>query len=293
MNPVVDTHRSAGLFFKAGGVGSFRLDEGDGEPVVLMHGVPASCFLYRKVVPALAKRGLRGIAFDLPGLGLADRPVEFDYSWTGLGRFATAAVRELGLERFHLVVHDIGGPVGFEVAAQAPERVASLTILNTLIEVDRFKKPWSMRPFEVAGLDRMWLAPMKFRPMFRMLMSMQGIKDRSKVSNEELNAYVDLLFGEDEARAFLKMMKAFETTPEKSRLYQSVVSSNRYPKQVVWGENDPALTYSVYGKTAERLTSTTAVRLPGKHFLQEDQYDAIAESIQRIADANSRVRVAP
>lgn len=286
MNAVVDTHRSAGSFFKAGGVGSFRLDEGGGEPVVLMHGVPASCFLYRKVVPALAQRGLRGIAFDLPGLGFADRPEEFDYSWTGLGRFATDAVRELGLETFHLVVHDIGGPVGFEMAARIPERVASLTILNTMIEVDRFSKPWSMRPFEVPGLDRMWLAPMKFRPMFRMLMSMQGVNDRSKVSNEELNAYVDLLFGEDEARAFLKMMKAFETTPEKSHLYQSVVSSDRYPTQVVWGENDPALTYAVYGKAAERLTSTTATRLLAKHFLQEDQYDAVAESIQRIAGAN-------
>ena len=283
MNAVVDAHRSAGSFFEAEGVRSFRLDEGDGEPVVLMHGVPASCFLYRKVVPALAERGLRGIAFDLPGLGLADRPVEFDYSWTGLGRFSTAAVQELGLERFHLVVHDIGGPVGFEMAAQIPECVASLTILNTMIEVDRFKKPWSMRPFEVPGLDRIWLAQMKFRPMFRILMSMQGVQDRSKVSNEELNAYVDLLFGDDEARAFLNMMKSFETTSEKSRLYQSVVSSDRYPKQIVWGENDPALTYSSYGKTAERLTSTTAKRLPGKHFLQEDQYDAIAESIHHIA----------
>ena len=283
MNAVVDAHRSAGSFFEVEGVRSFRLDEGDGEPVVLMHGVPASCFLYRRVVPALAQRGLRGIAFDLPGLGLADRPVEFDYSWTGLGRFATAAVQELGLERFHLVVHDIGGPVGFEMAAQIPERVASLTILNTLIEVDRFKKPWSMRPLGVPGLDRMWLAPMKFRPMFRMLMSMQGVEDRSKVSDEELSAYVDLLLGEDDARAFLKIMKSFETTPEKSRLYQSVVSTERYPKQVVWGENDPGLTYSSYGKTAERLTSTTAKRLPAKHFLQEDQYDAIAESIHHIA----------
>ena len=39
-----------------------------------LHGVPASCFLYRKVLRELAARGLRGIAFDLPGLGLADRP---------------------------------------------------------------------------------------------------------------------------------------------------------------------------------------------------------------------------
>lgn len=180
-------------------------------------------------------------------------------------------------------MHDIGGPVGFEMAAQIPERVASLTILNTLIEADKFKKPWSMRPFEMPGLDRMWIAPMKLRPMFRMLMNMQGVADRSKVPNEELDAYLDLLFGDDDARAFLKIMKSFEPTPEKSALYQSVVTSDRYPKQVVWGDKDPGLTYAFHGKIAERLTSTAAERLPAKHFLQEDQYDAVAEAIQRIA----------
>jgi len=53
----------------------------------------------------------------LPGLGLADRPATFDYSWTGLGRFCAAAVDALGLDRFHLVVHDIGGPAGFELCS--------------------------------------------------------------------------------------------------------------------------------------------------------------------------------
>jgi hypothetical protein len=62
-------------------------------------------------------RGLRGIAWDLPGFGLAERPKGYDYSWTGLGRFAAAAAEELQLERFHPIVHGVGGPVGFELAA--------------------------------------------------------------------------------------------------------------------------------------------------------------------------------
>src|ERR1700756_4539271 len=120
---VIASHRLSGMTFEAGGVGSFVVDRGDGAPVVCLHGVPASSFLYRKVLAELAARGLRGVAFDLPGLGLAARPERFDYSWTGLGRFALAAVDALGLDRFHLVVHDIGGPVGFELAAAVPERV--------------------------------------------------------------------------------------------------------------------------------------------------------------------------
>ena len=151
---VISQHESSGRYFDAADTRSFVLEQGAGEAVVCMHGVPASSFLYRKVLTELASRGLRGIAFDLPGLGLADRPTDFDYTWTGLGRFATAAVDALGLERFHLVVHDLGGPVGFELAAALPDRVASITVLNTLVEVDTFKRPWSMEPFAHRGHRR-------------------------------------------------------------------------------------------------------------------------------------------
>ena len=161
-----------------------------GEPVVCLHGVPALCFLYRKVLPELASRGLRGVAFDLPGLGLADRPATFDYTWTGLGRFCAAAVDALRLERFHLVVHDIGGPVGFELAAAMPGRVASLTVLNTLVEVDTFKRPWSMEPFARRGIGEMYVRALS-KPAFRMLMRRQGIQNPGAVPRAEVDAYVD------------------------------------------------------------------------------------------------------
>src|SRR6516225_3188033 len=154
---IVGAHRSAGRTFESGGVESFVREQGEGDPVVCMHGVPASSFLYRKVLAELSARGLRGIAFDLPGLGLAARPQNFAYSWTGLGRFAMAAVDALALDRFHLVVHDIGGPVGFELAASEPRRVASLTILNTIVAVDGFRRPWTMQPFATRGLGELWL----------------------------------------------------------------------------------------------------------------------------------------
>lgn len=120
---VVAAHRASGRMFDAGPAQSFVLDRGAGAPVVCIHGVPTSSFLYRKVLAELEARGLRGIAFDLPGLGLAGRPEDFDYTWSGLGRFCLSAVAALVLERFHLVVHDIGGPVGFELAAADPRRI--------------------------------------------------------------------------------------------------------------------------------------------------------------------------
>lgn len=284
MSGIVERHRAASRPFGAGGVESRVWERGEGEPVVCMHGVPASAFLYRKLLPELAARGLRGVAWDLPGLGLAQRPRDFDYSWTGLGRFCVAAVDELGLERFHLVVHDIGGPVGFELAAAMPQRVASLTLLNTIVAVDGFRRPWTMEPFAHRGVGELWLRSTAIKPLFRALMRLQGIADRGAVSGAELDAYVELLRREDGGAAFLRIMRGFERTAAKQALYLSAVRDVPYPVQIVWGERDPALPLSVHGEQARLAAGLAAVqRLPAKHFLQEDQAPAIAERVAALA----------
>ncbi len=276
---MVDRYLRTGRSFTAGGVESFVLDQGAGEPVVCLHGVPASAFLYRKVVPELAERGLRGIAFDLPGLGLAARPVDFDYTWTGLGRWCAAAVDSLGLDHFHLVVHDIGGPVGFELTAARPHKIKSLTVLNTIVEVDTFRRPWPMEPFAHRGLGRLWLRSLN-KPVFRALMRLQGIADLGSVPAEEMDAYLALLRRQDGGAAFLQIMRGFELTSAKRDLYVGVLGADDLPVQVVWGEHDPALTLDRYGEFARRAAGVAEIhRLPGKHFLQEDNAPAVADLV--------------
>jgi len=282
---VIERHRAAGRRFEAAGVGSFVREEGDGAPVLCMHGVPASCFLYRKVIAELAARGLRGVAFDLPGLGLADRPEDFDYTWTGLGRFARAAVDSLELERFHLVVHDVGGPVGFELAAAVPDRVLSLTVLDTIVEVDTFRRPWSMEPFARRGIGEAYLRTLT-KPAFRTLMRLQGIADMSKVERPELDAWVDMLKGDDGGRAFLRIMRGFERTRAKRDLYVSTLRDVAYPVQIVWGADDPALKLALHGEQARLAAGLDEIHaLPAKHFLQEDQAPAVAERVAALAGA--------
>jgi len=279
---VIADHRAAGRAFTAAGMTGFVREAGDGETVLCMHGVPTSSFLYRKVLDELAARDVRGVAFDLPGLGLADRPENFDYTWTGLGQYCVSAVDALGLEHFHLVVHDLGGPVGFELAAAVPDRVKSLTVLNTIVDVDTFKRPWSMEPFARRGVGEVYLRVLS-KPAFRALMSLQGVAARSAVPNAELDAYVDLLKREDGGRAFLKIMRGFERTAVKRDLYRSALASDRYPVQVVWGTRDPALKVDVHGEAARRAAGVDTIhRLPGKHFLQEDQAPAIADLVAGI-----------
>ncbi|MBA2764475.1 MAG: alpha/beta fold hydrolase [Thermoleophilaceae bacterium] len=280
---VIERHKASGREFTAGGVRSFVLDQGDGEPVVCVHGVPASSFLYRKVVPELAARGLRGVAFDLPGLGLAGRPEDYDYTWTGLGKFAIAAVDALGLDRFHLVIHDIGGPVGLEIAAAMPDRVRSMLILNTLIEVESFHRPWMMEPFSMRGIGEVYLAALN-GPAWRALMWNAGVGDMSKVPAAELAAYVDLLKGVDRGKAFLKIMRGFERTKEKEDLYVGTLRAANYPIRVLWGAQDPALKLETMGEAARRSAGVDRVHtVDAKHFLQEDQPEAVAQHVAELA----------
>lgn len=278
----ISRHEAAGRRFEAGGVTSFVREEGDGESVVLLHGVPVSSFLYRRVLPELAGGGLRGVAFDFPGLGLADRPEGFDYSWSGLAGWTGEAIEALGIERCHLVVHDIGGPVGFEWAIRNPERVASLTALNTFVNVASFHRPWPMHPFSIRGVGELWLMsalPLPFREVHYLV----GIKDRAAVPRSEVDAHLALLKRGDRGRAFLKIMRGFELSEEKERFFFEGLADHPYPAQVVWGGDDRMLGPKRRAEVQRALGVEDATLLPAKHFLQEDQPRAVAAAIASLA----------
>jgi pimeloyl-ACP methyl ester carboxylesterase len=275
---VIGIHSAAGRRFSAGGVRSFVREQGRGPVVVLLHGVPASSFLYRKLMAPLADQGLRAVALDFPGLGLADRPTSFDYSWSGLAGWLGEALEALEIERCHLVVHDIGGPIGCEWAIRHPERVQSLTALNTLLSPAGFRRPWPMRPFAIPRLGSLWLAATP-QPVFASLFRQQGLGDRRAMSKAEIYAYHELVHRVDGGRAFLQIMRGFELTEAKQRFLHEGLAEHRWPALVVWGKDDPALGLDQMRDAQRVLGVEDAIVLPAKHFLQEDQAEPIAYAI--------------
>jgi len=108
---------------------------GQGEPVVLLHGIPQTSHEWRYVMPRLAER-FTVIAPDLRGLGDSSRPPgAYDKKTLGAD-IAELVVDHLGFKKFHLVGHDWGGPVAFAVAAHHPDAVRTLTILDVVIPGD-------------------------------------------------------------------------------------------------------------------------------------------------------------
>jgi haloalkane dehalogenase len=274
-------HRDAGREFEAGGVRSFVREEGEGEHVVLMHGIPVSSFLYRKVLPLLAERGLRGVAFDLPGLGLAEKPGGFDYSWSGLGRWTGEAINGLEIDRCHLVLHDIGGPIGLEWALRNRDSVRSLTVLDTLIDVAHFRRVWTMNLASPPVIGPLWVATIR-PPVARWLFYMQGIGDRSATPAHEVDAHIALLHHDDGGTSFRKIVRGFEPTEEKERFYTEGLREAGWPATILWGSRDPALGND-RRRAIEDVLGIEATVISAKHFLQEDQPRVVANAIAALA----------
>lgn len=123
-----------GRFFdRGGGIRMHYLDEGAGDPVVMLHGNPTWSFYYRRLVLAL-RRSHRCIVPDHVGMGMSDKPGDDRYAYTLAQRVddLTALLEHLEVRRnVTLVLHDWGGMIGMAWAARHPERVARLVILNT------------------------------------------------------------------------------------------------------------------------------------------------------------------
>ena len=128
-----DLYPFTGRFHNHGGLRQHYLDEGQGDPVVMVHGNPSWSFYYRNLV--LALRGhYRVIVPDHIGCGLSDKPDDGRYRYTLKQRVddLDALLDSLGIrERITLVLHDWGGMIGMAYACRYPERIRRLVILNT------------------------------------------------------------------------------------------------------------------------------------------------------------------
>jgi len=105
------------------------IDEGAGEPVILIHGIPTWSYLWHKLIPVLSKQN-RVLAPDLAGFGYSDKRDNFDRAIDKQAELIDAWMNESGIENAHIVAHDIGGGVALRLATLFPNRVKKLCVMN-------------------------------------------------------------------------------------------------------------------------------------------------------------------
>ena len=122
------THR----YVRTDGLRIHCVEAGSGTPVLLIPGWPQSWYAWRHVMRALAAQGYRAIAVDPPGLGDSDRPAQ-GYDTGNVARLLHQAMGQLGIERYHLVGHDVGMWIAYALASDYPQAVRTVTMTEAVI----------------------------------------------------------------------------------------------------------------------------------------------------------------
>jgi haloalkane dehalogenase len=244
-----------------------HLDEGEGPPVLFVHGEPTWSFLWRNVIPPVRDAGFRCIAPDLPGFGRSDKPVDFDwYTYDRHSESVSALVEELDLHDATVVVHDWGGPIGLRVAVEHPDRITRMVILDTGLFTghQRMTDAWlAFRNF----VERTEDLPVGFL--------VRGACKRDP--GDEVIAAYEVPFPNAEskagARAFPLMLPTAPDAPgaEAGQRVLEALRGDRRPKLVIWADSDPVLPLKTGHRLAEALgTEVAHVIEDASHFLQED-----------------------
>ncbi len=252
-------------------VGDLRLAhiaEGEGPPVVMLHGEPAWSFIWRHVVPPVRDAGYRCIVPDHAGFGRSDKPLDSD--WHSLDKHVKLTVElleKLDLREVTLVVHDWGGPIGVTVALTLPDRVARIVTLDTAID-----------PRE-AWMSEGWVRFREFVETTDDFPAGQIMQTScfTQLAQTVIDAY-DAPFPAPESKAGLTglplsvpKVRPDQHVPEFEDLCDGMRRDPR-PVLMLWGRDDLVLTVTSGERLASRIGRNLDHVIPDAgHGLQEDQ----------------------
>lgn len=267
------------------------VEEGAGEPVLMLHGNPTWSFLYRRFIPPIAEAGYRAIAVDHMGFGRSDRPHGHErYTLRSHVENLLAFIRGLDLRDLTLVMQDWGGPIGFGAAVEEPERFGRLVIMNTGVGVFPSGTPMPFHePFKQRGLGEMLAlgSNLFVEAMFggmRPESATPLVADAYRAPFPDYYSRVPILaFARD-----VPVGRDHPTTPYIAEIAAKIPELVR-PTLVLWGMRDrvfPPLLLEVWRST---YPHAEVVEFPdGRHYLQEDQPDEIIERIIRFLRDSSK-----
>jgi haloalkane dehalogenase len=253
-----------------------HVDEGEGAPVIFVHGEPTWSFLWRKVIAPVRDAGYRCIAPDLAGFGRSDKPTDVGwYSYDRHTAMTASLLEDLDVRGATIVVHDWGGPIGLRLAIEHAERIERLVILDTGL---------------FTGHQRMTDAWTAFRDFVERTEDLPiGLLVRGACKDdpgEEVIAAYDAPYPDAAskagARAFPLMIPRSPDEPGAAagQRVQDALREDRRPTLILWADSDPILPPTVGERFASAINRPPPRPIEhASHFLQEDQGPLIGELI--------------
>lgn len=248
-------------------------DSGSGEPVVLLHGFPEDAASWARVVALLQDAGLRTIVPDQRGYSPgAVPPRRGDYTIDKLSGDVIALLDALGLDRAHIVGHDWGGAVAWDLAARHPLRVASAVSLAT---PHPLAMVWSYG--RSRQLLRSWYMGLFQLPWLPERTSARVLERTLRASGLNAGEARRLAARYADPRALKGPMNWYRGLPLSQLPTDPVV---RVPTSFVWGRRDPYLGRAAAEKTVDFVAADYAfIELDAAHWLPQEQPEAVAAAV--------------
>lgn len=247
------------------------VDEGAGDPVILLHGIPSWGYMWHGVIPELS-RSHRVLAPDLPGFGFSDKRDNFDRSIARQAEWIDQWMEQLGLERAAIVAHDIGGGVALRLATLFPQRVSSLCLMNCVCY-----DSWPIEMMLQLG-----------HPVANSKLSASTVSGTLKLAlkmgfaNSPPDGFLDGLLApwstEVGKLSLIRNAAALNTnlTTEITHLLPKI----RVPVKILWGEDDKFQLVKYAERLARDIPGADLVRIPdARHFVMWDQPEEVSRQL--------------
>ncbi len=246
---------------------------GTGEFLVLVHGITTYSFIWQQIVPALAER-FTVIAIDLLGCGESDMPLDVSYAIQDHASRLESFMRELGIERCHLVGHDLGGGIAQILSVRRPEILLDLTLINT-VGYDF----WPVQPITAlrTPIVRQLLMASFDLGTFRMVVK-RALYHKELMTPELMAQFMRPLETVAGRKAFMHFARCLDNhnlTDISDELHRLPV-----PTLIIRGDADPYLSPAIAEKLAQEIPDARLRRIAtASHFAQLDEPDWITDEI--------------
>lgn len=253
---------------------------GAGLPVLLLHGIPTSSYLWRDVQRDLEQRHVT-LAPDLLGLGRSERPPHARYDLASQAELLLRLLDELGHDRVAVVGHDVGGGVAVHLAALAPTRVAALVLVDAPVHADVWPVPQiSTLVTPVLGETQAMLLRRLPAAGRRYLAWNLGRGLRStELSPKSLDIYASSLLTSDGTRGLLALVRGCDPAAVESAF--DIVRRDPPPTLVLWAEDDTWHSTAYGRRVAGDIPGAAFVTVAGSgHFIPEDRPERVAEEVE-------------
>jgi 2-hydroxymuconate-semialdehyde hydrolase len=245
-------------------------DVGEGHPVLLLHGFPATRYLWSQVVPLLVKAGYRLLVPDLVGYGSSVAPAGVLLDMASQSRWMLEMMDVLGIAQASVIAHDVGSAAAQIMVANAPQRVRNLVVLDGVCGCE-----WAM---DAIASIQAW-TPGDAHRLFPVLALARRL-GKSPALREMLSAY------EGEHGGLRLIRAARDLDPRQTEQIGQSLRSSGVPALVLWGERDEFLSIDKVGRPLAELLGARLAMVPGAHFTPLDCPGEVAAALQDFLQAN-------